>query len=115
VNLFKRLPTISDEYTHHIDPSKIEHGIPKFHLPAHGTKCLSLYSLNFLRGWARTDGEGIERLWASTNPVATMTREMSGGARHDFLDDQWGASNFRKNVNLGKLSNVLYFDGGSYE
>lgn len=26
---------------------------------------------------------------------------MADGARHDFLDDQWGASNFKKVVGLG--------------
>lgn len=52
-------------------------------------------------GWGRTDGEGIERTWAGTNPLATSTREMAGGARHDFLDDQFGAQNFRKITGLG--------------
>jgi hypothetical protein len=98
----KRCTEMNPEYTRHLEHTKIDYGIPKFHLPAHGPKCLSLYSLNFLPGWGRTDGEGIERLWASTNTVATMTREMAPGNRHDYLDDIWGAANFKKQINLGK-------------
>jgi hypothetical protein len=104
VDFYKRCAEMDPAYTHHLEEVKIDFGIPKFHLPAHGPKCHTLYSLNFKQGWARTDGEGIERLWASTNPVATMTREMGPGQRHDFLDDLWGASNFRKRVNLGEFS-----------
>ena len=47
------------------------------------------------------DGEAIERLWAATNPAATSTREMTAGARQDFLEDRWNSQNFRKVVDLG--------------
>lgn len=57
--------------------------------------------MNYLESWARVDGEAIERLWAATNPIATSTREMTPGARHDFLEERWGASNFRKVTELG--------------
>jgi hypothetical protein len=101
VNFWKRSSAFPSDYVKHLDTMEIEFGIPKFHLPAHGPKCHSVYSLNFMNGWARTDGEGIERTWANTNPLATSTREMAGGARHDFLDDQFGAQNFKKLVGLG--------------
>ena len=66
--------------------TQIIYAIPKFHLPAHGSACWSLYSLNYLIGSARVDGEAIERFWALSNSVATSTREMTSGARHDFLE-----------------------------
>lgn len=75
--------------------------IPKFHLPAHGSICWSRYSLNFIFGSGRVDGEAIERFWACSNPVATSTREMGHGTRHDFLEARWNMSNFFKLVDLG--------------
>jgi hypothetical protein len=100
-NLFKRVSGFASEYTDHLKALNIHFGIPKFHLPAHGPKCWSIYSLNFLPGWARVDGEGIERFWSGTNALATSTREMAPGARHDFLDYHWSAANFKKIVGLG--------------
>src|ERR1700748_2488564 len=98
-----------------MDQLEVGFGIPKFHLPAHGSKCWSLFSLNFLRGWARIDGEAIERVWAAINGVTTSTREMSPGARHDYLDDQWNAANFRKLVNLGELINDYSYEPVAYK
>lgn len=67
--------------------------IPKFHIYAHGRKCQTPWSLNYRPHMARTDGEGVEREWSHINPVALSTRLMGPGARHDTLDDQWGAWN----------------------
>lgn len=92
---------------------KIDPGIPKFHLPPHGSKCWSLYSLNFRHGWGRTDGEGIERSWAGMNAVASSTREMAPGRRHEFLDDQWCAANFRKVVGIGEFTLACDVQGNS--
>jgi hypothetical protein len=47
------------------------------------------------------DGEGIERFWADTNGLATSTREMAPGARHDSLDFHWASLNFKKIIGLG--------------
>ena len=44
--------------------------ILKFHLNAHGESCRTVYLLNFYPGVGRTDGEGIERDWASVNGAA---------------------------------------------
>jgi len=89
------------ELRSHLGNLTIICAIPKFHLPAHGFICWSRYSLNFIPGSARVDGEAIERHWAATNPVATSTREMTPGARHDFLEDRWAFQNFKKLVGLG--------------
>ena len=78
--------------------------IPKFHILGHGKKCQSVWSLNFRRWMGRTDGEGVEREWSHINPVAMSTKVMGPGARHDTLDDHWGAWNWRKVVSMGVYS-----------
>ena len=75
--------------------------IPKFHLPAHGTKCQAQYSFNYIRGVGRTHGETVEQEWAYINLAALSTREMGPGARHSALDDSWGGWNWRKVLGLG--------------
>lgn len=100
-HLLSRCTKFPPQLRDHMLRLSILYAIPKFHLPAHGFSCLTLFSFNFIPGSARVDGEGIERLWASTNPVATSTREMSPGARHDFLEARWGTQNFKKLVGLG--------------
>ncbi|KAJ7776476.1 hypothetical protein DFH07DRAFT_865693 [Mycena maculata] len=77
--------------------------IPKLHIYGHKLLCQLLFSLNFTRGSARTDGEGIERPWANIGPVATSTREMGPGSRSDTLDDHWSHWNWQKLVGLGLL------------
>jgi hypothetical protein len=82
----------------------IEGAIPKFHEPAHGKRCHTTYSLNYLPGVGQTDGEGIERDWSSVNGAARSTKEMGEGSRHDALDDIWGDTNYRKVIGFGELS-----------
>ena len=76
--------------------------VPKFHLPAHGGKCQSPYALGLIKGAGRVDGEGIERGWSLMNAIATATREMGPGFRHDTMDDHWQSLNWRKIVGLGE-------------
>ncbi|KAJ7839976.1 hypothetical protein B0H14DRAFT_2360894, partial [Mycena olivaceomarginata] len=77
--------------------------IPKLHIYGHKLLCQLYFSLNYTPGSARTDGEGIERPWANIGPVATSTREMGPGARHDTLDDHWSHWNWQKLIGLGAL------------
>jgi hypothetical protein len=101
ISLQDRINSFPEELRSHIPNLTIVFAIPKFHLPAHGSACWSRFSFNYLLGSARTDGEAVERLWSSSNPVASSTREMAPGYRHDFLEDRWGSSNHRKVVDLG--------------
>lgn len=103
-NLYKRIPLFPQEYNEVFQEKEIFAGIPKFHLPGHGEKCKTKWSINFRRGWARTDGEGVERNWSVLDRFATVTREMAAGARHDFLDYQMGAVNWRKICGIGEPS-----------
>jgi hypothetical protein len=82
---------------------RLHFGIPKFHSPAHGDKCQSSFFLNLVDGWARVDGEAIERVWVAMNPFAPSAKEMAGGKYHNFLEGQFGYMNWRKVVNMGVL------------
>ncbi|KAJ7600453.1 hypothetical protein C8J56DRAFT_1038093 [Mycena floridula] len=77
--------------------------ILKLHIMGHEVACQREFNLNYMVGIGRTDGEGVERPWASIGPVATSTREMGPGHRHDTLDDHWRDWNWRKIVASGKL------------
>ncbi|KAH8102763.1 hypothetical protein DFH11DRAFT_1735402 [Phellopilus nigrolimitatus] len=101
----KKLTARVREYPHELQAAffnmLVHYAVPKFHLKGHGEVCQSPYSLNLLRHSARTDGEGIERGWSHINPIATATREMGPGFRHDTIDDHWSAWNWRKIIGLG--------------
>ena len=77
--------------------------IPKLHILGHKVDCQVKYSLNLTRGVGWSDGEGVERPWAHLGPVATSTREMGPGSRHDTLDDHLGHWNWNKLIGLGNL------------
>lgn len=47
--------------------------IPKGHIKAHGKTCQSAFSLNYIPGSTRTDGEGVERDWAHMNVLTAST------------------------------------------
>ncbi|KAJ7030842.1 hypothetical protein C8F04DRAFT_1186486 [Mycena alexandri] len=48
--------------------------IPKMHIHSHTLDCQVKFSLNLVPGSGQTDGEGIERPWASIGAIATSTR-----------------------------------------
>ncbi|KAF7342709.1 CxC2 domain-containing protein [Mycena sanguinolenta] len=74
--------------------------IPKMHIHAHTLDCQVQFSLNLVPGSGQTDGEGIERPWASIGAMATSTRVSGPGARHDALDDHWNFWNWLKTIGL---------------
>ncbi|KAE9383288.1 hypothetical protein BT96DRAFT_961070 [Gymnopus androsaceus JB14] len=82
-------------------PKSLLFVVPKMHLPRHIWSCQVKFLLNWLPGAGRTDGEGIERGWAHMGPVATSTRDMGPGNRHEVLDDHFGHWNWRKLTGLG--------------
>lgn len=87
-----------------LDPQliNVSFAIPKFHLPAHQSRCHSVYSLNFRRGAGRTDGEGIERDWSLTNEVSNSTKEMLAGHRSDTIDDTCGFINYMRSLAMSR-------------
>ncbi|KAJ7852858.1 hypothetical protein B0H13DRAFT_1904401 [Mycena leptocephala] len=76
--------------------------IPKLHIHGHTGLCGILYSLNLIPGSGQTDGEGIERPWANIGGIASSTRIMGPGARHDAVDDHWGHWNWQKKISLAE-------------
>ncbi|KAJ6516514.1 hypothetical protein C8R45DRAFT_809791 [Mycena sanguinolenta] len=74
--------------------------IPKMHINGHTLLCQLLYSLNLILRSGQLDAEGIERAWAAIGGIATSTRDMGPGARHDVLDCQWSHWNWQKLVDI---------------
>ncbi|KAJ7745627.1 hypothetical protein B0H14DRAFT_3514464 [Mycena olivaceomarginata] len=77
--------------------------IPKMHIHAHEWLCGLLYSLNLMPGSGQTDGEGIERPWANVGGIASSTRIMGPGVRHDTINDHWGHWNWQKLISLAEM------------
>lgn len=91
--------------SHHLNylTRTIRFFVPKFHLPAHVSKCQTIFSFNFTRFVGCTDGEAPERGWSNINPVASSTKGMGLGCRRDTLDDHFGDWNWKKVVGLSEL------------
>ncbi len=106
-NLRARLTELCPAVGADLSKVNITVAIPKGHIKAHGKSCQSSFSLNYLPGSARTDGEGVERDWAHMNALTASTREMGPGNRHETLDDHWGSWNWQKLVKLGKFQYYL--------
>ncbi|KAJ6450350.1 hypothetical protein C8R47DRAFT_1329898 [Mycena vitilis] len=74
----------------------LQSGLPVWHALAH--ECKNENNLNLLPGVGKTDGEGIERLWAVLNGSAWQTKEMTLGNRADTLEDMLDSHNYLKNL-----------------
>ena len=85
---------------------RIEFAVPKGHLNGHGDACKANFSLNFLPGSGRTDGEGVERDWATMNALVASTQEMMPGNRHETIEDHWNYWNWQKVLRLGTFSSL---------
>ncbi|TFK63616.1 hypothetical protein BDN72DRAFT_872268 [Pluteus cervinus] len=102
INLITRMLNYSQSIQ--MDEAKINsfiYLVPKFHLPAHISKCQTQYSFNFHQHVGRTDGESPERGWSQINPIALSTCEMGPGSRRNTLNDHFGDSNWKKNYTMG--------------
>ncbi|KAJ8699112.1 hypothetical protein PTI98_002265 [Pleurotus ostreatus] len=86
-----------------IASNAIRFAIPKLHIHGHTQFCQRTYSLNYLPGVGRTDGEGIERPWANIVATSTSTRAMGPGARIETLNDHWSHWNWQKIIEMGQL------------
>ncbi|KAL0955398.1 hypothetical protein HGRIS_001645 [Hohenbuehelia grisea] len=100
-NLVERMPTLPRVLHIKWDETEFSFAVPKFHLPAHITDCQVQFSLNYLRGVGRTDGEAPERGWDFLNPAAGQTKEMGPGSRRDLLEDLMGDRNWAKICGFG--------------
>jgi hypothetical protein len=101
-NFYRRLARIPPYLQPPSTISKIIFRVPKFHLPSHVISCHAPFSLNYTPGTGRTDGEGVERLWAILNKIASCVSMMRWGGRQDTLDDFCNFSNWKKTMDLGE-------------
>ncbi|KAG2115716.1 uncharacterized protein F5147DRAFT_743324 [Suillus discolor] len=103
-HLWSRMSKLPSAFHLDHDNKQVNFLIPKFHLPAHIEPCQIDFSFNFSRHVGRTDGEAPERGWANINPIASSTKEMGPGSRRDTLDDHFGDWNWKRVVQLGRLT-----------
>ncbi|KAJ6491119.1 hypothetical protein C8R45DRAFT_901358 [Mycena sanguinolenta] len=99
-NFAERMARLPEELHIDLDTIDVETGLPVWHALAHEELCAALNSLNYIPGVGRSDGEGIERLWAWLNGCAYQSKEMGLGNRADSIEDKVDCHNFQKN--LGK-------------
>ncbi|KAJ7022824.1 hypothetical protein C8F04DRAFT_970935 [Mycena alexandri] len=97
-NLAERIARLPEHLQLDLDAIDIDTGLPVWHALAHEELCATLNSLNYIPGVGRSDGEGIERLWAWLNGCSYQTKEMSLGNRADMIEDKLDAHNFQKNI-----------------
>lgn len=105
-NFMRRMRNFPPNLHLSVQPQNIVYAIPKGHIRSHGKACQGTFSLNYLPGSARTDGESVERDWAYMNALVPSTREMGTGNRHETLDDHWGWWNWEKVKKMGELTHA---------
>ncbi|KAJ7437065.1 hypothetical protein B0H11DRAFT_2255628 [Mycena galericulata] len=81
-----------------LDAIRLQCGLPVWHASAHEKSCANKNSLSFLEGLGRSDGEGVERLWAYLNRGAYHTKDMNIGNRADAIEDKLDSHNHLKNL-----------------
>ncbi|KAJ7040183.1 hypothetical protein C8F04DRAFT_912963, partial [Mycena alexandri] len=97
-NLAVRMSQLPEYLQLDLDAIDLDTGLPVWHALAHEELCATLNSLNYIPGVGRSDGEGIERLWAWLNGCSYQTKEMGLGNRADTVEDKLDAHNFLKNI-----------------
>ncbi|KAL7284431.1 hypothetical protein ACG7TL_001721 [Trametes sanguinea] len=100
ISLLDRIARFPSHVRIDVPQGSISYVIPKLHFRSHIQKGHSPYSLNYLRGAGRTDGEGIERRWWDIQPIAASTKVMGPGQRQGVLEDHWGYANWRKRADM---------------
>ncbi|KAI9068138.1 hypothetical protein FKP32DRAFT_1609054 [Trametes sanguinea] len=103
--LCPKLPSISS-----LTLPRIEGYVGSWHVNAHKEDCRIKQSPAFLPGSGRYEGEGMERIWAITNDVATRTKEMTSGHRHDVLNDVYSDINVRRVHSIATTLSAAYKD-----
>lgn len=106
-NIIRRMEKLPVDMKIPDDIQDFRYFIPKFHLPAHGSSCQSIYSLNWRENCGRTYGERTEHEWSHIKKCAAQTIEQGPGARHATLDDQWGGWNWERVLALGMFTLCL--------
>jgi hypothetical protein len=109
VNFWNRTAGAPPPLRLQLPPSNLTFLVPKFHLAAHLSKCQANFSFNFQKNVGRTDGEGVERIWAWMNGIASTTKELGPGGRSDMIDNFVGHNNWTKTIGIGKYRLCIGF------
>ncbi|KAJ6489350.1 hypothetical protein C8R47DRAFT_1071693 [Mycena vitilis] len=96
INFAERMAKLPAELQRDWSGVLLQSGLPVWHALAH--ECKNENNLGLVPGVGKTDGEGIERLWAILNGSAWQTKEMTLGNRADTLEDKLDSHNFLKNL-----------------
>ncbi|KAJ3709697.1 hypothetical protein C8R42DRAFT_598178 [Lentinula raphanica] len=107
-NLVRRLKLLPSLVSWDLNLHKLFFAIPKLHIHGHQLSCQLQFSLNWMWGAGRTDGEGVERPWAHLGPIASSTRDMGPGSRHGTMNDHFGHWNWVKLTGIGSLLHKRY-------
>lgn len=96
INFAERMEKLPEQLRRDWSGVLLQSGLPVWHALAH--ECKNENNLTLLPGVGKTDGEGIERLWAILNGSAWQTKEMTLGNRADTLEDVLDSHNYLKNL-----------------
>ncbi|KAJ7154647.1 hypothetical protein C8R46DRAFT_1227479 [Mycena filopes] len=102
-NLLKRIEKLPADMRPDFDSFMLQCGLPVWHASSHEEECTNRNSLSFLLGVGKSDGEGIERLWAELNAFAYHTKNMGLGHRADTIEDKINYHNFTKNLGQANM------------
>lgn len=100
-HLSERIAELPAHIQIELPDSNVRYAIPKYHLNGHKEDNHNQFSLNFMRGVGRTDGEEVERGWSRFDGTAASTREMGPGSREETLEDHFEFNNMDKYFGLG--------------
>ncbi|KAJ7138991.1 hypothetical protein C8R44DRAFT_606318 [Mycena epipterygia] len=98
INFAERMAKLPAHLQLELDNILLETGLPVWHALVHEDFCASLNSLNYIRGVGRSDGEGVERLWAFLNLCSYQSKEMGLGNCVDTIEDKLDSHNHQKNI-----------------
>ncbi|KAJ7102966.1 hypothetical protein C8R43DRAFT_1141089 [Mycena crocata] len=101
INFAARMQKLPEKLRRNFDDVLVQSGLPVWHALAHESGCMNENTLSLLPGVGKSDGEGIERLWAALDGCAFQTKEMGLGNRVDTLEDRLDSHNYLKNLGQG--------------
>ncbi|KAJ7175314.1 hypothetical protein C8R46DRAFT_1213798 [Mycena filopes] len=102
-NLRTRVEKLPADMRPDFESFMLQCGLPVWHASSHEEECTNRNSLSFLPGVGKSDGEGIERLWAELNAFAYHTKNMGLGHRADTIEDKINYHNFTKNLGQANM------------
>lgn len=100
-HLLERIAELPSHLQIELPAGQVRYAIPKYHFNGHKEDGHNQYSLNFMKGVGRTDGEEVERGWSRFDGTASSTQEMGPGSREETLDDHFEWNNRQKYITLG--------------